>query len=102
MAGRRLASRAMTTPLNPVRLADRQAEFASAQPFPHVIIDNYIDLAAARDIAAEYPTFESARTLGFSFDAVNERKKIQITDQTRFPSACLLYTSDAADDLLCV
>jgi len=77
----------MTTPLNPVRLADRQAEFASAQPFPHVIIDNYIDLAAARDIAAEYPTFESARTLGFSFDAVNERKKIQITDQTRFPSA---------------
>jgi hypothetical protein len=77
----------MATPLSAVRLAEHGAEFAAAEPFPHIAIDNFIDGAVAREIAADYPTFETAKTLGFSFDAVNERKKIQITDRTRFPPA---------------
>jgi hypothetical protein len=73
--------------LNAARLADRHDAFVSAEPFPHVAIDNFIDTAACRAIAAEYPTFDEAKSLGFSFKAVNERKKIQITDQARFPPA---------------
>jgi len=71
--------------MSSIRLADRHAEFTAARPFPHIVIDNFIDPATACAVAAEYPTFENARALGFSFNAVNERKKIQITDQTRFP-----------------
>jgi len=71
--------------MSSIRLADRRAEFTAARPFPHIVIDNFIDPATACAVAAEYPTFDNAKALGFSFNAVNERKKIQITDQTRFP-----------------
>ena len=70
-----------------VRLADRHDAFVAAAPFPHVIIDDFLDAATCRAVAAEYPTFEQARALGFAFNAVNERKKIQITDSARFPPA---------------
>jgi hypothetical protein len=73
--------------VNAVRLADRHDAFVSAPLFPHIAIDSFIDSDTCRAIAAEYPTFENAKALGFSFNAVNERKKIQITDQTKFPPA---------------
>jgi 2-oxoglutarate-Fe(II)-dependent oxygenase superfamily protein len=75
----------MAIPLTPVTLGRFAATFRLAEPFPHIVIDNFIDTATAQMIAAEYPTFENARALGFSFSAVNERKKIQITDRDRFP-----------------
>lgn len=71
--------------LSPVRLANYHSKFVTAEPFPHVVIDDFIELDTARAIAAEYPKFEQAGDLGFSFNALNERKKVQITDQTRFP-----------------
>jgi hypothetical protein len=77
----------MATPLTPAMLGRFATMFRGAEPFPHIVIDQFIDAAAARAIAAEYPTFENARALGFSFSAVNERKKIQITDRDRFPPA---------------
>ena len=73
--------------ISTVRLADRHDAFAAAAPFPHVVIDDFIDAETCRAVAAAYPTFDSARALGFSFNAVNERKKVQITDQTKFPPA---------------
>ncbi len=73
--------------VNAVRLADRHDAFVSAPLFPHIAIDTFLDADTCRAIAAEYPTFENAKALGFSFNAVNERKKIQITDQTKFPPA---------------
>ena len=65
-------------------LAPRHDSFVHALPFPHVVVDNFIDLETCRTIAAEYPTFDDARALGFEFKAVNERKKIQITDPLKF------------------
>lgn len=73
--------------MNAVPLAGRHDAFVRAVPFPHIAIDNFIDLETCRTIAAEYPTFENARALGFEFKAVNERKKVQITDQAKFPPA---------------
>ena len=70
-----------------VPLRGRHDAFVNAAPFPHVVVENFIDLESCRKIAAEYPTFDNARALGFEFNAVNERKKIQITDQTTFPPA---------------
>jgi hypothetical protein len=66
-------------------LAGLHDAFVAAAPFPHVVIDGFIEPAAARRIAEAYPSFEEAKALGFSFNAVNERRKIQITDQARFP-----------------
>lgn len=75
----------MKAPLSTVRLADLAATYRSAEPFPHVVIENFLEPAFLREVASAYPTFEEAGRLGFSFNAVNERKKIQITDQKLFP-----------------
>jgi len=75
------------TDVRALPLAARHDTFVNAAPFPHVVLENFIDLETCRTIAAEYPTFENARALGFEFNAVNERKKIQITDQKTFPPA---------------
>jgi 2OG-Fe(II) oxygenase superfamily len=67
---------------------DREAlrqRFRAATPFPFVKIDGFIDLDFAREVAAAYPTFERATAQGKSFSAVNERRKIQITDASFFP-----------------
>jgi hypothetical protein len=50
-------------PLSPVTLGEFCDPFRSAEPFPPIVIDNFIDASAARAIAAEYPTFENARRL---------------------------------------
>ena len=88
----------MPSILSDVRLADHREAFSSAEPFPHVVIDGFLDASAGRAIAAEYPTFENAKALGFSFNAVNERKKIQITDKTRFPPAVRQLNDFLASD----
>lgn len=38
-----------------------------------------------RDVARSYPDFRVAEALGRRFEAVNERRKVQITDPERFP-----------------
>jgi len=61
-----------------------RAEFAAAKPFPYVKIDNFIDPAKAKAVVAAYPSFEVALGQGQTFATVNERKKVQISDPSRF------------------
>lgn len=60
-------------------------QYTEATPFPFVKIDDFLEPKFAAEIAAAYPTFDQATTLGRSFKSVNERKKIQITDAKLFP-----------------
>lgn len=57
----------------------------AARPFPFVVIDGFLDEPTARKIAASYPSFDRALSHGFSFDFVNERRKVQVTDSSKFP-----------------
>jgi hypothetical protein len=71
-----------------MRPLDREAlrlEFAKATPFPFVKIEHLLEPAFAAEVAAAYPSFEDAASKGMTFNAVNERKKIQITDAGAFP-----------------
>jgi Rps23 Pro-64 3,4-dihydroxylase Tpa1-like proline 4-hydroxylase len=63
-----------------------RAEFASAKPFPYLKIDNFLDEQVARRIASAYPSLDLAGRQGTTFAAVNERKKIQICDSSKFAS----------------
>jgi Rps23 Pro-64 3,4-dihydroxylase Tpa1-like proline 4-hydroxylase len=68
---------------------DRDAlkrEFDSAVPYRHLLIESFLEPDFAAEVAAAYPTFEAARRQGFEFDAVNERRKIQISDAAKFPA----------------
>jgi hypothetical protein len=67
---------------------DREAlrrEFSANKPFPFVKIDNFLDDAFAKEVAAAYPSFDVALEQGKTFKAVNERKKVQITNPKLFP-----------------
>lgn len=79
-------------------------EFRTARPYPHIIIDEFLDPAFCSQIAREIPTYEEARATGFEFDALNEKKKIQVSDSTRFPDPVkklneLLSSVQFLDDL---
>jgi Rps23 Pro-64 3,4-dihydroxylase Tpa1-like proline 4-hydroxylase len=66
---------------------DLRRQFLNATPFPFVKIDDFLESDFAKAVAAAYPSFEEGMSKGRSFKAVNEKKKIQITDSARFPKA---------------
>ncbi len=90
-----------------IRPLDREVlkrEFESATPFPHIVIDDFLDPDFAADVSAAFPTFEEALETGFEFDFVRERRKIQISDRAHFaaPVARLdeaLASQDFLNDL---
>jgi hypothetical protein len=73
--------------LQPLDLERLKFEFATAKPFPYIKVDNFLEPEAAKGIADSYPLFETALGQGRTFTTVNERKKIQISDSSKFPPA---------------
>lgn len=72
----------LVRPLDRARLRD---EFEAGTPFPHVLIDGFLDDAFALEVADAYPTFDEAARIGHHFQALNEKGKVQITDSSLFP-----------------
>ena len=70
--------------INPIDREKLRADVAAAKPFPHFKIDNFLNSEFADQVEASYPTFEKAQEIGKGFTAVNEKKKIQITDSGKF------------------
>lgn len=66
--------------LLPLDLAALQQQFASAQPFPHVVIDQVLEPGFAREIVASLPSFTESIQHGLRFETVNERRKVQVND----------------------
>lgn len=56
----------------------------AAEPFPHFLIDGFLDEAFAERVHAAFPSYEEAVRMGRSFSAVNEKGKVQVTDARRF------------------
>ena len=71
-----------------VQPLDREAlrqQYANAKPYPFFMVDNFLDPAFAKKVAASYPSFEDAQRQGLEFKTVNEQKKVQLTDAKLFP-----------------
>jgi Rps23 Pro-64 3,4-dihydroxylase Tpa1-like proline 4-hydroxylase len=73
--------------INPLDREAVRRRFLSAEPFPHLSIDNFLDAEFAERIAQSFPSLDEARKIGREFTAINERKKVQITDASRFAPA---------------
>lgn len=71
--------------IRPLDVPELRRQFDTAEPFRHLCIDGFLEPEFAREVAAAYPSFEDALARGFSFDFVNERKKVQVTDASKFP-----------------
>ena len=48
--------------------------------------DNFLDEDFANAIAESFPSYQEAQKLGREFSAVNEKKKIQVSDSSKFPA----------------
>jgi hypothetical protein len=71
-----------------IRSLDKEelrSRFRAAEPFPFIMIDDLLDPLFADEVAAAFPSFETAAQQGVTFRSVNERRKIQITDSRLFP-----------------
>lgn len=82
--------------VNPLDRTTLRRQFASAKPFPYVVLDNFLEPSFAKEVADAYPTFEQISQIGFAFNAVNERKKVQVTDRSLFAEP-VRRLSDAID-----
>lgn len=58
-----------------------------APSFRHFSLDNFLEESFANEVHDAFPSYAEAESQGKSFKTVNERKKIQITDATKFPPA---------------
>jgi hypothetical protein len=72
--------------LRPYDKDELRRQFQSAQPYPHLVIENFLEPSAAEEVARSYPTFDTAVSMGFQFNALNEQRKVQVTDAARFPA----------------
>jgi hypothetical protein len=73
--------------IRPLEIPALKAQYERAEPFPFFVIDGFLEPSFAAEVAAAYPTFETATQMGFTFNAVNERRKVQVTERARFPDA---------------
>lgn len=73
--------------INPIDRDALREKVRTALPFPHFCIDNFLNRSFAEEIHRSFPSFTEAKAIGREFATVNEKKKIQITDATRFAPA---------------
>jgi hypothetical protein len=71
--------------INPIDREALRDRVRSATPFPFFAIDDFLDGEFAGRVEASFPSFEEALRIGRSFNAVNEKRKIQVTDSGQFP-----------------
>jgi Rps23 Pro-64 3,4-dihydroxylase Tpa1-like proline 4-hydroxylase len=71
--------------IRPVDREDLKRQFDSSRPYPHFVVDEFLEPESAREVAAAYPDFEAARRMGFEFKSVNEQRKVQVCDAAKFP-----------------
>ncbi len=74
-----------TMVINPIDRDALRRQVRDAVPFPHFKIDNFLDEAFAEQVLHSFPSFEESLKVGRSFKAVNEQRKVQVTDAQLFP-----------------
>lgn len=62
-------------------------EFAAAEPFGYVVIDQFLDEERVHEVSRALPSYREALSVGTSFKTVNEDRKVQVEDSERFPPA---------------
>jgi Rps23 Pro-64 3,4-dihydroxylase Tpa1-like proline 4-hydroxylase len=80
----------MSTSSAVIREIDRdllREQVRIATPFPHVLIDDFLDADFAREVLHSWPSYAEAAKIGKEFRSINERNKVQVTDSAQFPPA---------------
>jgi hypothetical protein len=59
--------------------------FQTMEPFPSICIDNFLIPEFAQQVADSYNNYDELTAYGDVFRAINEKKKLQITNPEHFP-----------------
>jgi hypothetical protein len=70
--------------INPIDGNVLRQRVRSATPFPYVFIDDFLEERFAERVLTAFPSFDDALKMGRTFSAVNEKRKVQVTDPLRF------------------
>jgi hypothetical protein len=70
--------------INPIDRDTLRAQVRQARPFPNFKIDNFLDEGFANCVLEAFPSYQEAVKVGRSFTAVNEYKKVQVTNAALF------------------
>jgi len=84
--------------INPFDHEALKQKIKAAEPFPHFCLDNFLNEDFANEVYNSFPSFNHAQEIGFEFSAVNEKKKVQITDASKFPPAIAKLNELLASD----
>ena len=73
--------------INFISKREFKEKLLKTEPFPYFCIDNFLVEDFANEVHDSFPAYQEAQKLGKEFIAVNEKRKIQITDSSKFPPA---------------
>jgi Rps23 Pro-64 3,4-dihydroxylase Tpa1-like proline 4-hydroxylase len=73
--------------INPLDRDALRRQARTAPPFPHFCVDNFLNENFAEEVYRSFPSYAEAKAVGREFTGLNEKKKIQITDSTKFAPA---------------
>ena len=73
--------------INPIDAEEFKKNFSTIEPFPHFCIDNFLNEDFAYEIYESFPTYQEAQKQGRDFKAINESRKIQVTDSSLYAPA---------------
>lgn len=76
----------------------------TAKPFPHIVIDNFLDPDFAHEVVRTWPSFAEASKMGTTYPSINEKLKVNVADSEQFPEAAkelneVLASQEWLDDL---
>ena len=71
--------------INPIDRDWLRAQVRQSKPVPNFKIDNFLNEEFANRVINAFPSYDEALKVGRSFAAVNEYKKVQVTDAELFP-----------------
>jgi hypothetical protein len=71
-------------PINPIDRDALRETVRAAKPVKNFCLDNFLEPGFAESVLASFPSYEDALKVGLSFQKVNERGKVQVTDASTF------------------
>lgn len=83
--------------IRPLDIQKLKHDFETAEPFPFIMMDGFLEDGFAREIVEAFPTFDQAGDFGYEFSTVNEHRKIQATDSSMFPEPIARLNAALAD-----
>lgn len=75
----------MNEMINEIDLESLKKQIQSARYFPHFSIDDFLKEDFANEIYNSFPSYEDALKNGRRFSAINETRKVQVTNSDIFP-----------------